>query len=176
MITMIILDSTKLNPCRSRQAHPSTQVARVAPRGTGTTAFFPLHPGRISSTPLNIAMTTVQTASPHLRVSAAKSSSSESKESPSTRISPPETSAVDDHFFWTYTEEPHRSRRQAIIKAHPEVRCALIQSCTPYVLHEGIDYSYGPWALFLASPVYVPGSLANPGYLPPCLGHQALRT
>ncbi|KAJ5763870.1 Sphingolipid delta(4)-desaturase [Penicillium manginii] len=66
-------------------------------------------------------MTTVQTASPHLRVSAAKSSSSESKESPSTRISPPETSAVDDHFFWTYTEEPHRSRRQAIIKAHPEV-------------------------------------------------------
>lgn len=25
-------------------------------------------------------------------------------------------------FFWTYTEEPHRTRRQAIIKAHPEVR------------------------------------------------------
>lgn len=24
-------------------------------------------------------------------------------------------------FFWTYTEEPHRTRRQAIIKAHPEV-------------------------------------------------------
>ncbi|ERS98745.1 hypothetical protein HMPREF1624_05533 [Sporothrix schenckii ATCC 58251] len=24
-------------------------------------------------------------------------------------------------FFWTYTEEPHRSRRLAIIKAHPEV-------------------------------------------------------
>jgi sphingolipid delta-4 desaturase len=24
-------------------------------------------------------------------------------------------------FLWTYTEEPHRSRRQAIIKAHPEV-------------------------------------------------------
>jgi sphingolipid delta-4 desaturase len=24
-------------------------------------------------------------------------------------------------FFWTYTEEPHRSRRQAIIKKHPEV-------------------------------------------------------
>lgn len=24
-------------------------------------------------------------------------------------------------FFWTYTEEPHRSRRQAIIKAHPEI-------------------------------------------------------
>ena len=26
-----------------------------------------------------------------------------------------------DHFFWTYTEEPHRTRRQEIIKAHPEV-------------------------------------------------------
>ncbi|KAK5138262.1 hypothetical protein LTR08_003323 [Meristemomyces frigidus] len=26
-----------------------------------------------------------------------------------------------DRFFWTYTEEPHRTRRQAIIKAHPEV-------------------------------------------------------
>lgn len=25
-------------------------------------------------------------------------------------------------FFWSYTEEPHRTRRQAIIKAHPEVR------------------------------------------------------
>ena len=25
-------------------------------------------------------------------------------------------------FFWTYTEEPHRTRRIAIIKAHPEVR------------------------------------------------------
>jgi hypothetical protein len=26
-----------------------------------------------------------------------------------------------DIFFWTYTEEPHRTRRQAIITAHPEV-------------------------------------------------------
>lgn len=26
-----------------------------------------------------------------------------------------------DRFFWSYTEEPHRTRRQAIIKAHPEV-------------------------------------------------------
>jgi len=32
------------------------------------------------------------------------------------------TVSEDDHFFWTYTEEPHRTRRQAIIKAHPEVR------------------------------------------------------
>ena len=26
-----------------------------------------------------------------------------------------------DDFFWTYTEEPHKTRRLAIIKAHPEV-------------------------------------------------------
>ena len=26
-----------------------------------------------------------------------------------------------EDFFWTYTEEPHRTRRMAIIKAHPEV-------------------------------------------------------
>lgn len=64
-------------------------------------------------------------ASPHLRVSASKKSqapqTTSDKTEPSTRIDPPEASAVDDHFFWTYTEEPHRSRRQAIIKAHPEV-------------------------------------------------------
>ena len=28
---------------------------------------------------------------------------------------------AQDDFFWAYTEEPHRTRRQAIIKAHPEV-------------------------------------------------------
>ncbi|KAL1960260.1 hypothetical protein VTO42DRAFT_8803 [Malbranchea cinnamomea] len=38
------------------------------------------------------------------------------------RAPPPNTASYyEDHFFWTYTEEPHRSRRQAIIKAHPEV-------------------------------------------------------
>ncbi len=35
-----------------------------------------------------------------------------------------EAEAIDKNyrdFFWTYTEEPHRTRRLAIIKAHPEV-------------------------------------------------------
>lgn len=31
-------------------------------------------------------------------------------------------------FFWTYTEEPHRTRRMAIIKKHPEVSCCYNQS------------------------------------------------
>lgn len=30
-------------------------------------------------------------------------------------------------FFWTYTEEPHRTRRLEIIKAHPEVLQALLR-------------------------------------------------
>lgn len=33
-----------------------------------------------------------------------------------------EGSNSDHDFFWTYTEEPHRTRRLAIIKAHPEVQ------------------------------------------------------
>ncbi|KAG9792262.1 dihydroceramide delta(4)-desaturase, partial [Aureobasidium melanogenum] len=35
--------------------------------------------------------------------------------------------SIEDKFFWTYTEEPHRTRRQAIIKAHKEV----LQLCGP---------------------------------------------
>jgi hypothetical protein len=63
------------------------------------------------------------TTTPTLRVNAAKGV--EDKQQPhASRIQPPEGSASYDHFFWTYTEEPHRSRRQAIIKAHPEV-CSI---------------------------------------------------
>lgn len=32
-----------------------------------------------------------------------------------------ETPGVESDFYWTYQEEPHRSRRRAIIAAHPEV-------------------------------------------------------
>ncbi|KAJ5745406.1 hypothetical protein N7520_010588 [Penicillium odoratum] len=63
-------------------------------------------------------MSVVETT-PHLRVSAKKSQAQADTASP--RIPPPDASMVEDKFFWTYTEEPHRSRRQAIIKAHPEV-------------------------------------------------------
>ncbi|TQS31369.1 hypothetical protein Golomagni_08350, partial [Golovinomyces magnicellulatus] len=33
-----------------------------------------------------------------------------------------ESSSKTADFFWTYTEEPHRTRRMAIIKQHPELR------------------------------------------------------
>ena len=41
-------------------------------------------------------------------------------ETTTTRVEPLSSSS-SEQFFWTYTEEPHRTRRQAIIKAHPEV-------------------------------------------------------
>lgn len=40
--------------------------------------------------------------------------------------SPEAIAANDRDFFWTYTEEPHRTRRLAIIKAHPEACCRWI--------------------------------------------------
>lgn len=42
----------------------------------------------------------------------------------SSRLDLPKQAAASydgDRFFWSYTEEPHRTRRQAIIKAHPGV-------------------------------------------------------
>ena len=42
----------------------------------------------------------------------------------SEEIAPP-LNVKEHDFFWTYTEEPHRTRRMAIIKAHPEVHIAL---------------------------------------------------
>ncbi|KAG9591323.1 dihydroceramide delta(4)-desaturase, partial [Aureobasidium melanogenum] len=39
----------------------------------------------------------------------------------SSEPAPQKQQEQDDQFFWSYTEEPHRSRRMAIIKAHPEV-------------------------------------------------------
>ena len=43
-----------------------------------------------------------------------------SKTAPQAKEQAAPTDKQDD-FFWTYTEEPHATRRQAIIKAHPEV-------------------------------------------------------
>src|SRR5580700_2303702 len=62
-----------------------------------------------------------------------------------------------DYFFWTYTEEPHRTRRQAIIKAHPEVRTDCSFSAQARLIytfmlgHEAlrartIDQVHCPWS------------------------------
>ncbi|KAI5858189.1 sphingolipid delta4-desaturase [Durotheca rogersii] len=74
-------------------------------------------------------------------------------------------------FFWTYTEEPHRTRRLAIIKAHPEVTklcgpepltkyvvlaVVSIQVLCAYVLRDTPFFSVPFWLL-----AYVVGATAN---------------
>jgi sphingolipid delta-4 desaturase len=61
------------------------------------------------------------------RTTVADSSVSKRREVDNAASEPPtlEDEAIERKyrdFFWTYTEEPHRTRRLAIIKAHPEVR------------------------------------------------------
>jgi hypothetical protein len=50
---------------------------------------------------------------------------------PETVASLPPLGVKEHDFFWTYTEEPHRTRRMAIIKAHPEVCAPSIFSKSP---------------------------------------------
>ncbi|KAL4873151.1 hypothetical protein BDV12DRAFT_182409 [Aspergillus spectabilis] len=127
------------------------------------------------SLPPPTMVSTVETsATPQLRTSATKNLRTASKpheDEPSTRVPPPGTSSVDDHFFWTYTEEPHRSRRQAIIKAHPEVTklcgpepltkyvvlgVVSLQICCAYLLRDAPFFS---WRFWLTA--YVIGATSN---------------
>ncbi|KAL2757965.1 hypothetical protein ACRALDRAFT_1055044 [Sodiomyces alcalophilus JCM 7366] len=74
-------------------------------------------------------------------------------------------------FFWTYTEEPHRSRRLAIIKAHPEVtKLCGPEPLTKYVvlavvaLQVSLAYalrntSFFSWKFWLVA--YVFGATSN---------------
>jgi sphingolipid delta-4 desaturase len=74
-------------------------------------------------------------------------------------------------FFWTYTEEPHRTRRLAIIKAHPEVTklcgpepltkyvvlaVVALQILCAYLVRNKPFFSLPYWAL-----AYVVGATAN---------------
>ncbi|KAF2021458.1 sphingolipid delta4-desaturase [Aaosphaeria arxii CBS 175.79] len=76
-----------------------------------------------------------------------------------------------DHFFWTYTEEPHRTRRMAIIKDHPEVTklcgpepltkwvvlfVVSLQVLCAYLLR---DKPFISWPTFLTA--YIIGATAN---------------
>ncbi|CZR59666.1 related to putative fatty acid desaturase (mld) [Phialocephala subalpina] len=93
------------------------------------------------------------------------------------RVSQKATSAappleVKEHdFFWTYTEEPHRTRRQAIIKVHPEVTklcgpepltkylvfaVVSLQITCAYILQNTPFFS---WKFFLTA--YIIGATAN---------------
>ncbi|KAG5949466.1 hypothetical protein E4U53_005857 [Claviceps sorghi] len=74
-------------------------------------------------------------------------------------------------FFWTYTEEPHRTRRLAIIKAHPEITklcgpepltkyvvvgVVALQVALAYLLRSTPFWSFRFWAV-----AYVLGATAN---------------
>ncbi|KAK3722731.1 sphingolipid delta-4 desaturase [Vermiconidia calcicola] len=76
-----------------------------------------------------------------------------------------------DGFFWTYTEEPHKTRRQQIIKAHPEVLklCGPEPLTVPLVLavvglqiacaYALKDTAFFSWTFVLTA--YVIGATAN---------------
>ncbi|KAJ4365101.1 sphingolipid delta-4 desaturase [Neocucurbitaria cava] len=87
------------------------------------------------------------------------------------RASSSEHKHEHDDFFWTYTEEPHRTRRMAIIKAHPEVTklcgpepltkyvvllVVSIQILCAYLLRNTPVLS---WPFFLTA--YIVGATAN---------------
>src|SRR5882757_2210622 len=82
-----------------------------------------------------------------------------------------EQQSPEDKFFWTYTEEPHRTRRQAIIKAHKEVlqlcgpesltkylvsSVVLLQIVCAYLLKDSPVFS---WRFLLTA--YIIGATAN---------------
>ncbi|PQE30492.1 fatty acid desaturase protein [Rutstroemia sp. NJR-2017a WRK4] len=84
---------------------------------------------------------------------------------------PPSIDVKEHDFFWTYTEEPHRSRRMAIIKAHPEVTklcgpepltkyvvllVVSIQVLCAYLLR---DTPFFSWKFFLTA--YIIGATAT---------------
>ncbi|KAI9843880.1 MAG: hypothetical protein M1837_006033 [Sclerophora amabilis] len=94
-----------------------------------------------------------------------------SKSSGSREDSSKENDSVQDDFFWSYTEEPHRTRRQAIIKAHPEVtKLCGPEPLTKYVVFAVVtiqftcayllkDTPFLSWQFFLTA--YVIGATAN---------------
>jgi len=99
--------------------------------------------------------------------------SQRSKSSPSLPAAetPPPLEIKEHDFFWTYTEEPHRTRRMAIIKAHPEVTklcgpepltkyvvlgVVSLQIAMAYLLRNTPLFS---WTFFLTA--YIIGATAN---------------
>ncbi|KAF6817976.1 fatty acid desaturase [Colletotrichum sojae] len=83
----------------------------------------------------------------------------------------PAAESKERDFFWTYTEEPHRTRRLAIIKAHPEVtKLCGPEPLTKYVVAGVVamqvfwawylrDASFWSWKFWIIG--YVFGATAN---------------
>ncbi|KAL8828932.1 MAG: hypothetical protein Q9191_002302 [Dirinaria sp. TL-2023a] len=90
-----------------------------------------------------------------------------------TESKPELPAALEDRngFFWSYTEEPHRSRRQAIIKAHPEVtKLCGPEPLTKYIVIAVLALQLGCALLLRNTPIlsppflltaYIVGATAN---------------
>lgn len=70
---------------------------------------------------MSAATSTVTTATKKKNGTATLRMKSEASASKKQEETTAPTAGKETDFFWTYTEEPHRTRRMAIIKAHPEV-------------------------------------------------------
>ncbi|KAG6066494.1 hypothetical protein E4U32_005886 [Claviceps aff. humidiphila group G2b] len=108
----------------------------------------------------------------HSNGSATVTKTSSNKASTSASASSNQGNANPKHdFFWTYTEEPHRTRRLAIIKAHPEITklcgpepltkyvvvgVVTLQIVLAYLLRSTPFWSFKFWAV-----AYVFGATAN---------------
>lgn len=133
----------KLNGCpansRGRCSAPppaasaATPVLEIVPTCClpSTPSFSKSTLATVNSRPLSIAMASSTTAvanGPARRKEPASTGTvnGSANGTPSAEWKPDE----DRDFFWTYTEEPHRTRRLAIIKAHPEVSSTPIHPYT----------------------------------------------
>ncbi|KAH8893523.1 sphingolipid delta4-desaturase [Thozetella sp. PMI_491] len=118
--------------------------------------------------------TTVTSSSSKRKDAAANGNGAAGKLAANGGLSPAERESLEakyKDFFWTYTEEPHRTRRLAIIKAHPEVTklcgpepltkyvvtgVVALQFFIAHYLHDVPFFSFKFWAL-----AYVIGATAN---------------
>jgi sphingolipid delta-4 desaturase len=89
------------------------------------------------------------------------------------QLVPARSAAEPVDFLWLHTEEPHRSRRRAILAAHPEVRalmgheprtkyiaCAVTALQTALAVYFGrAGFAWNDWRLLLVA--YVVGGTAN---------------
>jgi len=113
-------DWPELGPLKATKSHFTMRETNGEPRTTSSSISIPDHLLPIEtqayqSFKMPASISTVTTADIPKNEKTARLRSS-----PDAETAPP--LEVKEHdFFWTYTEEPHRTRRMAIIKAHPEV-------------------------------------------------------
>lgn len=84
-------------------------------RSCPSQSTLPLSPSILHSNPFTKMATVIATSTKQAAVS--RKATVNKSETQAFSVGPD----GDDQFFWAYTEEPHRTRRQAIIKKHPEV-------------------------------------------------------